>query len=527
MQQLIFKERIREAPHQSGVYFFKDQQGAILYIGKAKDLFARLSSYLSADDLYAKSYAIIEASEKIEWTITKTELDAMLLEATLIQQHKPSFNVLLKEGNPFLYFLITNQKIPELLLTRHRTAKGTYFGPFIDKKSTRHMFSFLLKKFRLKLCNKKISNGCMQYHLGICAGSCLAVFDVQAYKKRLSYVKTFLTKGYQSCEQELSTALNESNKALTFEYSRELVALKKSLEIFASSLRSTVLIQNSTSLYKSIDVWIFNKELGLLTCYQEEHAVLTSMGNWYIDGLDVSSCQEYFLSLYRERSPTQIVLTNFILADHVLIESFLMTWHQFETPIHIIVNASSGHYQNIVSLAVQTQEKVFLQQGLAAAQIKEACKLDMLQQNIDCFDISHMQGTVVVGASIRFTDGKPNPSCFRNFIIKSFEGNNDYAALQEIVSRRYKEAADFPDLMLIDGGKGQRNAVKNIFPHIPCISLAKKEERLFANAHPQGIILDRKSPMGQLLIALRDYTHHAAISFHKKRTKNERLLKKE
>ncbi len=527
MQKLIFKERIREMPHQSGVYFFKDQQGAMLYIGKAKDLHVRLSSYLSADDLYAKSHAIIEAAEKIEWIITQTELDAMLLEATLIQQHKPSFNVLLKEGNPFLYFLITHQKVPELLLTRHRTAKGAYFGPFIDKRSTRHMFSFLLKKFRLKLCNKKISNGCMQYHLGICAGSCLEFFDLLAYKKRLSYVKTFLTKGYQSCEQELQSALDVSNKALTFEYSRELVALMKSLEIFSSSLRSTVLVQNSPSLYKSIDVWIFNGELGLLTYYQEEHAVLTSRGSWYVDVLDGSSCQEYFLSLYREQSPTQIILTNFMFSDHALIESFLMTWHQLEASIHIIVNPSSGHYQNIISLALQTQQKVFLHNGLAAQKIKELCKLDALPQNIDCFDISHMQGTVVVGASIRFTDGKPNPSYFRNFIIKSFEGNNDYAALQEVVSRRYKEAADFPDLMLIDGGKGQRNAVKNIYPQIPCISLAKKEERLFANAHPQGIILDRKSPMGQLLIALRDYTHHAAISFHKKRSKNERLLKKE
>lgn len=527
MYKSKFKKIISKAPRSSAVYFFKDDQGAIIYIGKAKDLYARLTSYHSQVDMYEKALILVEETSSLEWILTATEIDAMLLEATLIRQHKPKCNVLLKEGRPFLYFMITKDQLPLFLLIRNEKEKGLSFGPFIDKKSTRKVFSFLLKKFRLKICNKKIKNGCIDYHLGICSGFCLEDFDSTLYKKRVGYLKTFLKKGYTFCQKELEKELRRSNKNLTFEYSKELVELIHSLEVFSISLDSKVLGNDSTA-YRVIDVWVYNSESLLLTHYQEEGGVLTSRASWYFESERTADgrllYQEYFLSYYREQLPTEVIITNFSLEDTQLMENFLVAWHALKVGVTVIL-PTKGHYFQIIKLAEQTQKKMFLQSGEAAKQIQKICKLKNLPKNIDCFDISHNQGTVLVGASVRFTDGKPNQSEFRNFIIRSFQGNNDCAALQEIVGRRYKKKEDFPDLMLIDGGKGQRNAVKNLYPDLVCVSLAKKEERLFTDAYPDGMILDCKTAAGQLFIALRDYTHHVAITFHRKRVKNERLLK--
>jgi excinuclease ABC subunit C len=250
--------------------------------------------------------------------------------------------------------------------------------------------------------------------------------------------------------------------------------------------------------------------------------------SWYVENIhtldEVPLYQEYLLSYYRDHKPTHIILTNINFSEHALVESFLTQLHAYATSVAII-RPAKGHYYQLLQLALKMQQKMFLAKSEAALQLQKWCGLPKPPSIIDCFDISHMQGTVVVGASVRFVDGRPDQSGFRNFIIKSFQGNNDYAALQEIVVRRYKDESEYADLMIIDGGKGQLSAVKQVFSQIPIASLAKKEERLFTDLHPDGIILDCKAAAGQQIIALRDYTHHAAVTFHRKRTKKERLLK--
>lgn len=519
MNQITFKQILSTLPDSAGVYFFKDNTGLILYIGKAKNLKNRLTSYLSHDAYSNKAATIIEAADRLDVTTTDNELDAMLLEAALIRQHKPPFNVLLKEGTPFLYFLITSESTPQFLLVRDQKEKGTYFGPFIDKKSTRKIFSFLLKKFRLKLCNKKIENGCMQYHLGICAGSCLSSFDLVAYKKRISFVKTFLTKGYQACHESLQVELKKANKELRFEDSKEIVQILEALQTFSESLESNILTIDTTQPHQTIDLWIFNEQAELLSGYNAQNNTLEPIAHWYLQENSPDEIEAFFLSYYREQPATSIILTNIHFDNQTLIEQFLSEWHHYQVQI-FTPQTSSAHYQNLLSLATATQNKQFLQKSQAAQEIKALCGLTKNPSTIDCFDISHHQGASLVGAAVRFVDGIPQKDQFRHFIIKSFEGNNDYAALQEVVARRYKDKSDYPDLIIIDGGKGQLSSVKSLHPLIPKASLAKKEERLFTPLHKNGIVLQPKTAAGQLIIALRDYTHHFAVSFHRARQKN-------
>ena len=178
------EKQIKSLPRNPGVYLFKDSHDLVLYIGKAKSLRSRVSSYLKSDDL--KSCSLREISDRIDFIVTKNELEAMLLEAKLIQTHQPKFNVLLKTGQPFLWILISQESLPELKLVRSQKQKGTYFGPFLEKDSARKVYDFLIKTFRLKLCKKKIPSGCLAYHMGICAGKCRPDFDENSCAKRKS-----------------------------------------------------------------------------------------------------------------------------------------------------------------------------------------------------------------------------------------------------------------------------------------------------------------------------------------------------
>jgi len=419
---ILTRKTLDKIPQKPGIYFFKTATGIVLYVGKAKNLKNRITSYFQRKSSDFKSKALLTKSATIAFKTTTTELEAMLLEAEQIQKLQPKFNVLLKDGQPFLYFFIkpysspkknsksTSQGIPELELVRTKKKAGSYFGPFIEKNEARQTHQFLLKTFKLALCKKKIPNGCLKYHLGLCAGSCLESFDKKAYKHRLSLAKKALRQPSEKFLTYIDTEIKKHNKLQEFEISRDLHSYKKAFQ-------------------------------GVL----------------------------YALEVARDR---------------LIIEDL----------------SQEGEQTTNTDIAHQVQEFLQLEHPIST---------------IDCFDISHKQGFYKVGSCIRFKDGKPDKSLFRKFHIKTVEGNNDYASLQETVTRRYKNNKDLPDLVLIDGGKGQRNAVKNLFPDLEFVSLAKREERLFSRKFPHGKLVYTKHPVGKLFIELRDYAHHFAITFHR------------
>jgi excinuclease ABC subunit C len=405
-------------PNLPGIYLFKDAAGTVIYIGKAKSLKKRVATYFQQSDKDWKVAALLGEHADVDYILTKNETEALLLEAELIQKYKPKYNVLLKTGQPFVYIVFTREALPIMKMVRNKKEKGTYFGPFLHKGHARGMYQYLMHTFCLNLCNTHIANGCLDYHLGNCAGNCRPDFDATAYLTRLQLAQQVLEKNH--------------------------TAFKKTVQ-------------------QQIAAYSFNKE------FEKARNLTAYLQN--IDTIFATIATRYHESKYAVEEFVAMTPTTYAAADT---DTLARTLQEFFDAPHAI-------------------------------------------HTIDCFDISHFQSHYIVGACIRFTDGKPDKNKFRRFKIKTLETQNDYAALQEITSRRYKDAAQLPDLVLIDGGKGQLSAAQAVIPHAFCASLAKREETVFSGKYPQGIVLDLHTEVGKLLIALRDYAHHFAISYHKLR----------
>jgi excinuclease ABC subunit C len=404
-------------PKLPGVYLFKNAEGDVLYIGKAKSLATRVASYFSAEmRQLEKIQALLDASSSIDHYVTHHESDALLLEEYLVRLYQPPFNILLKEGNPFLYLVVTRAEIPELLIVRTKDLPGTYFGPFVQRSVVRRCHDYLMKTFQLYRCTNKLEHGCLKYHLGICAGTCTGLFDTEAYRTRIHLVEQLLAGDRDAFLATLQSGIERARTSLNFEQARQLHR------------------------------------------YEQEF-------------------EEIFATIDRNFSPVR--------------------YHREAT--------------HRAAAAALTSHNLY---QAAQAALQKLTHISTPIRTIDCFDISHAQGKQLVGSAVRFTAGIPDRSQFRRFFIRSLTTQNDYAALQEVVTRRYRIKNNLPDLILIDGGKGQLSAVRAVLPNAPIVSLAKREERLFIEPHGEGIPLDSATPVGKLLIALRDYAHHVALSYH-------------
>jgi len=406
-------------PSLPGVYIFKDKDNTIIYVGKAKSLKKRVASYFVKQYEDWKVKALIEEHAAIEHIVAYNEQEALLLEAQLIKQYQPKYNVLLKSGNPFLYILFTQEEIPQFLLVRTKKIKGSYFGPFIQKRDARAAYDYLMRTFRLYRCKGVIKNGCLDFHLGRCAGNCTEQFDEQAYKTQIELAQQALSGNAKAFLSIIEKQMREHSAKLEFEKAQRLSDYIKNLDTIFAVIKSR----------------------------------------------------------FTERKYAKEI-AHMQMSDKPLIDA-----------------KSAEHDEALQQL-----------QELTGAATKPT--------TIDCFDISHFQSTYIVGSCVRFTNGKPEKNKFRRFKIKTLAEQNDYAALQEIVQRRYRDG-DIPDIILIDGGKGQLSSAQAILPQAHIISLAKREETVFSNNLPQGYKLDLQTPVGRLLIALRDYAHHFAISYHK------------
>lgn len=513
-------EQIKALPVSPGVYLFKDVSRQIVYIGKAKNLRNRVNQYVQRLEIDLKSQLIFEVAVAVDHIVTMTELDALLLEAQLIQNHRPRFNVLLKDGQPFLWLMIAPRLIddlPVLELVRNKKKRGQYFGPFLEKGHARQVHDFLIKTLRLKLCGKKIDGGCLYYHLGSCAGSCRLDFDAQGYRDRMGLAQLALQKGHQKFLQHLRDEIALTNRALQFERSRDLYAHLQAFERVFDALSSK---GSGAALYVKKDIWVLSCDGSELYFFEERDGVLKQREYFYFyvhqdTELHAETIKEYFLSVYRHRRPAHVILTNVDFGTEAqLFQAFLQLLHGLDHEPSMQV-PHEGHYAQIMKMAlIQVEQDRAKRQSLGIA-LKKLLLLPREPLSIDCFDISHKQGTFMVGACVRFINGKPEPDKFRRFKIKTVDGQNDYASLREIVARRYSSGEDIPDLILIDGGKGQLHAVDDLFPGVEFAALAKREETVFSGRIPDGKVLDKQTFAGQVLIALRDYTHHFAISYHR------------
>lgn len=405
-------------PDRPGVYLFKDACGSIIYVGKASSLKNRVSSYFRSRNDDWKISSLLADHACVDHVVTGSTEEAELLEAHLIRLYQPRYNVLLRDGQPFVYIMVARGKLPTLKIVRNKKEKGTYFGPFLHKKAARSAYDYLCRTLRLKLCKHRIEEGCLDYHVGTCAGTCRPAFDRRAYEVRLELAVHILGNDRDGCLTKLHEQIRAHSAARDFEKAK----------IFYEYL------------------------LDLDTIFRTLAARFDP-----------------------QRSMTSVLHT---------------------PQAHAIIDGKA-----------------------LAAKVQEFMGVDKPVVTIDCFDVSHFQSRSMVGSCVRFCYGIPQPDKFRHFAIKSLVDQDDCAALAEIVARRYRDEADEPDIVLVDGGKGQLSAARKVVRTAPCASLAKNGERLFCQRYPRGIALDIHSCVGTLLMALRDYAHHCAIKYHREKNR--------
>lgn len=400
--------RPKNLTKKSGVYLFKNIAQEIIYIGKAKSIAQRIATYFN-NPADIKTELLLQEAISIDTIPTGSETEALLLESKLIKLYQPKYNILLKDGTPYLYIFFSTEKNPSMQLVKNKDKKGVYIGPFLSKKSVRSVYNFLQSTFQLKKCKTTISHGCLEFHIGSCAGNCTSNFDQEFYRFRLLIAQQTLQENPKKTLALLNEKIKETSGALLFEQAQRLTSYKQNLEI----------------IFKTI------KNLSNMPSKQRKESVDQNL-------------------------------------------SLLM-------------------------------------------KIKNKLKLKHVPYVIDCFDISHMQGLSIVGACVRYVHGVPEKKSFRHFMITSLQDQNDYAALQEIVQRRYRNPLDMPNLIIVDGGKGQISAIRPFIKDTELVGLAKSEETVISSDFEHFVKLDPLNAEDALILQIRDYTHHFAISFHRKK----------
>lgn len=513
-------ETIANLPISPGVYIFKNNQGSALYIGKAKDLKKRVNSYTKPDLDDWKIQQLREEAEELEFQLAKDELGALILEAKLITALQPKYNIQLKNKSPFLYFYFSPGPPPKLELVRQPGKKGEYFGPFLNKTVARELFELLSKTFGLRICTRKIEKGCLYYHLGQCAGHCLTSFDSAEYKKRLNLAKKFFKNGPRAFLRELESQIKTLTNSLKFEEASALSVYQQLLRTSSLDLENASLTSSLMTLQQHTQhLWMLDKQTRLLVLLENQHQHLSKKELVHLEG--TVTPEEIITSYYRDNLPPLAVFANFELKNKSLIEQFLQTWHNLENPQKIYYFSDEENNATFLDLAIEIFKNEVDKFANLGLQLQKFFDTPNKIEKIDCFDISHHQELSIVASCVRFEKGVPNKKLYRHFKIKSTKKPNDYQSLREVVYRRYSGTnVDFPDLVLIDGGQGQLNAVKNLFPNLTVASLAKREERVFFTNPTEkqigGVRLNLQSVVGLMLVNIRNHTHNFAIRFHRK-----------
>lgn len=519
--------KIKDVP---GVYFFKGLDDAVLYIGKAKSLKKRVANYqASSNEKIAQMVDIATALHVIE---TKNELDALVLEAQMIQNHQPPFNVVYRGGRPFLNLVITKgskNALPELVLSREVSPGGLVVGRFLQKSLARAIYGALLKAFSLRICKTKISGGCLYWHMGQCAGLCREDFDAASYKMRLKALGEVLTSGLDKYWRSVEKKIKEACGKLEYEKARSLT---KHLELFG---QCRDVLNNSWASDQAHlvcqpdqrDVWLLWPNFSGLQLLSIINGHVQKRALWLHPDQEISQ----YITVYYSSNPIPLsIFTDFEIDERELLQGFLTIFRDSrvssgdfglsvdkkKSSVSVIFDKVGNSCSDQVGLAKivgQASYQAFLKTPLVLAKMVGA---STPVKTIDCFDVSHKQGHWIVASCVRFVDGREDVSGLRYFKIRGLEHSDDYASLLQAVSRRYS-SDPYPDLVLIDGGKGQLSSVSPALAGVAVAALAKREERLFCNQNmTTGIKLDVSSPEGALLIQLRDRTHACAVGYHSK-----------
>ncbi len=552
----LISSRIENVPKKPGVYILKSKQ-KIIYIGKSTRLRDRLKTYfLQKKFKHQKEKNLNKYIDDFEYLVTETEQEALLLENTLIKEYKPMFNIRLKDDKSYPYIKInTQENFPKVYLTRNIVRDGSrYFGPYANVNSVRKTLNIINKLFPYRSCTKEITGKdprpCLEFYIKRCIAPCSGESNKEEYQNIIQQVIKFLEGDFNEVVKNLNVLMWNSSNNLDFEKAtilREKINSIKNIyqkqKVVSEKNHNTDII-TLTNIQAENWIGIFHIRKGNLI--GRDHFLLEKIDSLKNSTPELISSfiEQYYL--YSPYIPDEIITLNPI-NSHKKISSWLSSKNQKKV---IISNPQKGSKKKLLEMALYNEEewakqqkiknevkKTFISMGLSG--LKESFNLPKLPKIIECYDISHIQGSNVVGSLVVFENGKPKKSLYRKFNIKSFQGNDDYAALKEVIKRRIKHINQdklnplkyTPDLILIDGGKGQLNSVQEEllysgFNKLNIASIAKKNELIFLPGIFEPIKLEDNSPQLFLIQQIRDEAHRFAVNFHRTK-RSDKSLKSE
>lgn len=501
-------------PTHPGVYLFKNKEGEIIYVGKAKNLKNRVRSYFDSSQKSAKTHVLVKNIAQMDHIIVDNEVEALLLENQLIKRHQPKYNIALKDDKSYAYIKVTKETYPIVISTRRKTRKGEFFGPFTDGFARKTLVDLLNKHY--KLCTKKDrkKGPCLNYHLGLCSGACCKEVSKEEYAKQVENARKVLKGNIKQIEEELEEQMQVASKKNQYEE-----ALLKRNQLSALAILKE---KQKVTLDKSYDQDVIamhiSQEKAIFSIFSINKGVLSTKKS------QILPVEENIF----EKFLTQYYLTHVIPGEIIVSSAFWEDENQKEvleeyftrikgTKVQL-TNPMQGEKKKLLDLV---NKNIQTRTNKALDTLKEELSLAKYPKIIECFDISNLKNQYIVGAMTRFIEGKEDKSNYRKFAIKSTQTQDDFASMYEVVFRRYKrlrdEKLEFPDLVVIDGGKGQlgaaKLALKRIGVSLEIFGLAKEEETIIFEDHQ--IQLDKNAPAMLLLRKIRDTTHRFVLSYNK------------
>jgi len=540
MSNFDYKEAVKDIPHKPGVYQYWDEENTIIYIGKAKDLKNRVSSYFNKDTLSSngKTKVLVSKIRKITFTIVDTEIDAWLLENSLIKKHQPRYNIMLKDDKTYPWLVIKNENFPRIYWTRRIIRDGSkYLGPYASISMMHTILDLIRETYPLRTCNlaltpQNIDAGkfkvCLEYQLGNCKGPCQKYQLEDDYQSNIEEIKDILNGKTSSVVKQLKDQMEQAVANLDFEAAHKLKRKFDLLDNYQS--KSTVVNSSITD----VDVFSIASE--------EKYAFVN-----YLKVMNGVIIQTQTLELKKRLEETDEELLSFAITEFRT--RYNSTSKEVIVPFEMSVDEGSGIRFTVPKLGEKkklldlSQKNVqFFKRGKIdqyeklnpevrterlMTQMMKDLRLNQLPRHIECFDNSNFQGSFPISAVVVFRDGKPSKKDYRFFNVKTVVGPNDFASMEEAVFRRYKrmleEQQELPQLIIIDGGKGQlSSSVKSlkkldIDKKVTIIGIAKRLEELYYPGDQYPMYLDKKSETLKVIQQLRDEAHRFGITAHRKK----------
>ena len=548
------KQTLKLLPSLPGCYIYYNNQGEVIYVGKAKILKRRVMSYFNRKHESVKVNVLVSQIERLEYIITNTEVEALILESHLIKKYKPKYNILLKDDKKYPYFLITDEDFPRITIVRKKNMnpeKGKYYGPYTDIRAMHATLDFLKKIFPLKQCRtpKFKDRPCLYYHIGRCMAPCQNKVTPEEYKGIVKQAELFLSGKQSELMKQIKKKKKKYSDSLQFE---KAAKLRDSYNDLAKTLEKQKVVYENTKLNEDIISLMSDDGIFAIVILMIREGRLIDKKDFTYE-VEEEDRTEFFATFFKEyyttlklEYPDRIVSNELeAIGEKALYEEWLEILAQKKVKISYGKSAQGKELQMLAdknakvvldNAKISKMSKIRDDFNEIGSYLAEKLQLKNFPHRMECYDISHIQGTNTVASMVTFINGLPKKSEYRKFKVKMTEGKpDDFLSMKEVLTRRLSHLGEEkwakPDLMIIDGGKGQLSSVMEIIEElgisgIDVVSLAKKHEEVFLPKQSEPVILPRNSSALFLFQRIRDEAHRFAITYHRKLRSKSMIEKK-